>query len=172
MGRRGRISVLPDLENLLLSVSVQDEFIRKFHHGSLVWAKVTGHSVPAWPARVTKVMGLDLHYRVTFYVTMEWAVLQEEELWPYSVNTDQKFSMTKFVGVSRKKKMFDEAVISIRQEQDRSGLILPRIETVIKRSSLSSPVTFAVLDPAGLSWDINSNQRQAANRNLSKFSNK
>ena len=122
-GRRGRISVLPDLENLLLSVSVQDEFIRKFHHGSLVWAKVTGHSDPAWPARVTKVMekkGLDLHYMVTFYVTMEWAVLQEEELWPYSVNTEQKFSMTKLVAGIRKKKMFDEALLSIRQEHNKS----------------------------------------------------
>ena len=96
---------------------------RKYHPGSLVWAKVTGHSDPAWPARVTKVMekkGLDLHYRVTFYVTMEWAVLQEEELWPYSVNTEQKFSMTKLVAGIRKKKMFDEALLSIRQEQNKS----------------------------------------------------
>ena len=81
----------------------------------MVWAKVTGHShpAPAWPARVIKVMekkGLDLHYRVTLYMIKEWAVLQEEELWPYSVNTEQKFSMTKLVAGSRKKKMFDENV--------------------------------------------------------------
>ena len=161
---------------MLLSVSVQDEFVRKFHPGSLVWAKVTGHSDPAWPARVTKVMekkGLDLHYRVTLYMIKEWAVLQEEELWPYSVNTEQKFSITKLVAGSRKKKMFDEALLSIRQEQNKSGLILPRIETVINRStlSMSSPVTLAVLAPTGLSCDMNRNQRQAVYRNYSKLSN-
>ena len=69
--------------------------------------------------------------------------------------------------------MFDEALLSIRQEQNKSGLILPRIETVIKRStlSMSSPVTLAVLAPTGLSCDMNRNQRQAVNRNYSKQSN-
>ena len=143
----------------------------------MVWAKVAGPSDPAWPARVTKVMekkGLDLHYRVTLQMIKEWAVLQEEELWPYSVNTEQKFFITKFVAGSRKKKMFDEALLSIRQEQNKSGLILPRIETVIKRStlSMSSPVTLAVLAPTtGLSCDMNRNQRLAVNTNFSQHSN-
>ena len=71
-------------------------------------------------------------------------------------------------------KMFDEALLSIRQEQNKSGLILPRIETVIKRStlSMSSPVTLAVLAPTtGLSCDMNRNLRLAVNMNFSKHSN-
>jgi hypothetical protein len=31
-------------------------------------------------------------------------------MWPYSVNTEQKFSITKLVAGSRKKKLFDENV--------------------------------------------------------------
>ena len=59
----------------------------------MVWAKETGHTDPAWPARVTKVMekkGLDLHYRVTLYMIKVWAVLQEEEMWRFTLSTVTK----------------------------------------------------------------------------------
>ena len=60
--------------------------------------------------------GLDLHYRVKFYGTKEWAVLQEEGLWPYSIITEEKFTKIKFAAGSKKKRLFEEAVLSIRQE--------------------------------------------------------
>ena len=147
-GPRGRQSFLPDLENQLLSETVEDEFIRKFHPGSLVWAKVTGHLDPAWPAKVTRVRerrGLDLHYRVTFYRTNEWAELREIELWPYSQNTEKEFTKLHFLGQRRKKKLFEEAVRDIRQEQLSSATSLPRIPmTILERSRRSSPVSLAV----------------------------
>ena len=169
-GPRGRQSFLPDLENQLLSETVEDEFVREFQPGSLVWAKVTGHSDPAWPARVTRVKeqkGLDLLYRVKFYRTKEWAVLQEGELWPYSKKSEKEFIKLQNICEGSKKRMFEDAVRDIGLEQQASATSLPRIQTVLKRGSRSSPVSLAVFSPSTtiLSRDINMNKGMTVKSN-------
>ena len=47
---------LPDLSNFLLSRYVMDEFSIRFCAGSLVWAKVSGHTDPPWPGVVSEVI--------------------------------------------------------------------------------------------------------------------
>ena len=44
-------------------LQLEDEFVKKYHPGSLAGAMVTGHPGTAWPARVTRIAekkGLDL----------------------------------------------------------------------------------------------------------------
>ena len=162
---------LPDLENQLLNVKVEDEFMRKFQPGSLVWAKVTGHSDPAWPAKVTRVRersGLELDYRVTFYGTKEWAELEEDELWPFTSGAEAKFCKPKFVTGSRKRRMFMEALRDIKLEQQKTGSSLPGLLRVIHRRKGSPQVRVSVINPAGLSLDVNSNFSKTVNRNTSK----
>lgn len=46
---------LPDIPRICLSRSVTDEFTIDHQLGSLVWAKVAGHSDPVWPGVVRDV---------------------------------------------------------------------------------------------------------------------
>ena len=48
---------LPDIDNIKLPRFVRDELSVQFHPGSLVWAKVPGHSDPYWPGVVMEVIG-------------------------------------------------------------------------------------------------------------------
>ena len=168
-----RKTKLPDLEDQLLSEEIEDEFLRKFQVGSLVWAKVSRHRDPAWPARVTSVgerRGLELDYRVTFYGTREWAVVEESELWPYDSNTEERFCEPQFLAESRKRIFFLKAVRDIQLELQKTDYSLPRVLTVIQRQKRFSPVRMSVVNPAGLSQDVNSNLRQMVNRNTSRHS--
>lgn len=150
-GPRDERSFLPVLENQLLPVRCEDEFIRKYHPGSLVWAKVAGHPDPAWPAKITKVRenkGLDLVYRVTFYRTNEFAELREMELFPYSENSEETFVRVNIVnGGERKRKMFEDAVHDIRSEFEFSPNKVPCKQAVLSRQSKYIPVEISVLNP-------------------------
>eukprot|EP00092_Neocalanus_flemingeri_P107666 GFUD01138205.1.p1 GENE.GFUD01138205.1~~GFUD01138205.1.p1 ORF type:complete len:241 (+),score=82.64 GFUD01138205.1:40-762(+) len=172
LGPGWRKADLPDLENQMLSEKVEDEFVRKFQTGSLVWAKVTGHSDPPWPARVTSVRemrGLELQYRVSFYGMGEYAVLEERELWPFISRSEERFRKPQFVsGGMKKRRKFIQALRDIEFEQQKSGSSLPRFLTAVKRRKGFSPVSIVVNNPASLSQDLNSNLRQTVNRNNSR----
>eukprot|EP00092_Neocalanus_flemingeri_P020901 GFUD01022643.1.p1 GENE.GFUD01022643.1~~GFUD01022643.1.p1 ORF type:complete len:236 (+),score=73.81 GFUD01022643.1:37-744(+) len=163
---------LPDLDNQMLSEEVEDEFMRDYQTGSLVWAKVTGHSDPPWPARVTSVRelrGMQLHYRVSFYGTGEYAVVEEWELWPFISSSEERFSKPQFMsGGMGKRRKFIQAIRDIKFEQQKSGSSLPRSLTAVKRRKGFSPVSIVVNNPASLSQDLNSNLRQTVNRNNSR----
>ena len=165
-----RKTKLPDLEDQLLSEEIEDEFLRKFQVGSLVWAKVSRHRDPARVTCVGERRGLELDYRVTFYGTREWAVVEESELWPYDSNTEERFCEPQFLAGSRKSYLFLQAVRDIQLELQKTDYSLPRVLTIIQRQKRFSPVRMSVVNPAGLSLDVNSNLRQTVNRNTSRHS--
>ena len=149
-GPRDRSTFLPDLEHKLLPPTCEDEFVRKYNPGGLVWAKVTGHPDPAWPAKVTSVKenkGLDLVYRVNFFRTKEWAHVRENEVFPYSDKSDEEFSKAKIVGGTKKRKLFEEAIDDIRTEYKYKFSKVPKIETVLGNWRKSSPVELPLLNP-------------------------
>merc|ERR1712179_457210 len=156
-GPRDRRTFLPDLEHQLLPSTCEYEFVRKYNPGSLVWAKVTGHPDPAWPARVTRIRenkGVDLVYRVNFFRTKEWADVREEEL-----------SKVKIVGGTRKRKLFEEAVDDIRNEYKYYYLKVPRIEAVLDKNIKSSPVELPLINPAVAKYcDSNMNLKTTASK--------
>ena len=169
-GPRDRRTFLPVLEHQLLPSTCEDEFVRKYNPGSLVWAKVTGHPDPAWPARVTRIRenkGVDLVYRVNFFRTKEWADVREKELFPYSEIGDKEFSKVKvkFVGGTRKRKLFEEAVDDIRNEYKYYYLKVPRIEAVLDKNIKSSPVELPLINPAVAKYcDSNMNLKTTASK--------
>jgi len=91
----------------------------KFHKDSLVFAKLSGHSDPPWPARVAKVCwtnGTHCGYEVFFYGTYQVGIVSKDKVWGYNEDFIAKFSKPK---MSAKRKLdFSKGLVEIRDCPD------------------------------------------------------
>jgi len=91
----------------------------KFHKDSLVFAKISGHSDPPWPARVAKVCwtnGTHCGYEVFFYGTYQVGIVLTDKIWAYNEEFIAKFSKPK---MSAKRKVdFSKGLVEIRDCPD------------------------------------------------------
>jgi len=91
----------------------------KFHKDSLVFAKLSGHSDPPWPARVAKVCwtnGTHCGYEVFFYGTYQVGIVSKDKIWGYNEDFIAKFSKPK---MSAKRKLdFSKGLVEIRDCPD------------------------------------------------------
>jgi len=91
----------------------------KFQKESLVFAKLSGHSDPPWPAKVAKVCwtnGTHCGYEVFFYGTYQVGIVLSDKIWAYNEEFIAKFSKPK---MSAKRKLdFSKGLVEIRDCPD------------------------------------------------------
>ena len=147
----GRRTLLPAVENKMLSVSLEDEFLLSFLPGSLVWAKVNGHPDPPWPAKVLQVNEKNdkMEYKVKFFGTEDWAWVKENELWEYTANTVEKFEKADFGRKFKRRKLFRSAIEDIKKSRLESPAIPDRIYDLERKDGSRIPLGLPVSDPSG-----------------------
>ena len=89
--------------------------------GSLVFAKVSGHPDPPWPAMVTRFWDKD-EYEVGFYGTNQVGYVSLRNIWKYNENSIAKFNVTQFKSM-RKEQKFRAAMKQIQEIAIGLGLL-------------------------------------------------
>jgi len=96
--------------------SLEIDSITKFQKNSLVFAKLSGHSDPPWPARVAKVCwtnGNHCGYEVFFYGTYQVGIVLPDKVWAYNEDSISEFAKEK-ISSTRKRADFWRGMHEIR----------------------------------------------------------
>jgi len=98
--------------------SLEIDSITNFQKNSLVFAKLSGHSDPPWPARVAKVCwtnGTHCGYEVFFYGTYQVGIVLPDKVWAYDEETISEFAKQKMkISSIRKRADFSRGMHEIR----------------------------------------------------------
>jgi len=133
----------------------------KFQKESLVFAKLSGHSDPPWPAKVAKVCwtnGTHCGYEVFFYGTYQVGIVLSDKIWAYNEEFIAKFSKPK---MSAKRKVdFSKGLVEIRDCPDIApSRDVPESASQIAKKLMSRTAIKDDLKTKGKSTDAHKDSR-------------
>jgi len=133
----------------------------KFQKESLVFAKLSGHSDPPWPAKVAKVCwtnGTHCGYEVFFYGTYQVGIVLSDKIWAYNEEFIAKFSNPK---MSAKRKVdFSKGLVEIRDCPDIApSRDVPESASQIAKKLMSRTAIKDDLKTIGKSTDAHKDSR-------------